>query len=106
MIYDFCIFKCKNSVLQSGYALKNRWCVQSNHFVDLEPQVYNVSGLLYSTDVDSQLRLYFMSEKAAVSFVRSIGKTYEFLDDKDNNYMKPKSYANNFININDRFDKS
>jgi hypothetical protein len=87
------IYRPAKTAMQSGQAKSRRWCL------DYEPEVAKgpepLMGWTSSSDMKSQIRLYFETAEDAVAYCDKNGIPYRVVEPKE---RKPKtmSYSDNF----------
>lgn len=88
------IYKPAKTAMQSGHAKTKRWVLEFAPEIarDIDP----LMGWTSSSDMNSQVRLYFESKERAVGFANKHKIPHEVEEVEESTPRKGKSYTDNF----------
>lgn len=87
------IYQIQKNAMQSGKALTHKWMLE---FAQSEPRKPDpLTGWAGSGDTQSQVKLSFPSQEAAVAYAEKYGIAYEIIQTPPKT-LKIQAYADNF----------
>jgi hypothetical protein len=87
------IFRPTKTAMQSGQAKAKRWCLE--HEAEAPRAIDPLMGWTSSSDMKSQLRLWFDTKDDAIAYCERNGFGYVVIEPKDK-APKKMAYADNF----------
>lgn len=87
------IYQPAKTAMQSGTAQTEKWVL--DYLPEQARQIEPLMGWTGSSDMKSQIKLYFSTKEAAIQYAKKNGIAYRVIEPHKRKH-KPKSYSDNF----------